>query len=60
MVQLVYPHLEFGQEYALGAAEEPWWEVSGPPPLDLLGGSPLYQVGCYIATWNMAESAVRA
>ena len=29
VVQLVYPPLEVGQEYALGTVEEPWREVAG-------------------------------
>ena len=56
VVQLVYPPLEVGHKYALGTVEAPWWEVSGRSPLELLGGSPLEQVGCSVATWNMVES----
>ena len=52
----MYPPLEVGHKYALGTVEAPWWEVSGRSPLELLGGSPLEQVGCSVATWNMVES----
>ena len=56
MVQLVYPPLEVGQEYAMGMVEAPGWEVDGRSPLELLGDSPLDQVGCCLAACNMAET----
>ena len=46
VVQLVYTPLEVGHEYALVTVEAPEREVSGKSPLELLGGSPLEQVGC--------------
>ena len=49
MVQLVHPPLEVGQEYSLGTVEAPWWDVSGRSPLEILGVSPLDQVGCSVA-----------
>ena len=60
MVQLVYPPLEVWKECALGAVVAPWQEVAGRSPLELLGGSPLAQVGCSIASQSMAESAAGA
>ena len=51
---LVYPPLEVGPKYALGAVEVLWQELSGQAPLDLLGGSPLDKDGCSIAPWKMA------
>ena len=60
VVQLLYPPLEVGQEYALGTVEAPGREVVGKSPLELLGGSPLEQVGCCAAAWNMAEAGVEA
>ena len=57
VVQLVYLPLEVGKEYALGTVEAPGREVAGQSPLDLLGVSSLYQVGCCVATCNMAEAS---
>ena len=45
VVQLVYPPLEVGQEYALGTVEVPGREVAGKSPLEILGG---YSLG---AVW---------
>ena len=56
VVQLVYPPLEVGQDYALRTVEAPGREVDGQSPLELLGGSPLDQVGYCVAAWNMAEA----
>ena len=56
MLQLLYPPLEVGQEYILGNVEAPGREFSGRSPLEMLGGSPLDQVGCCVAAWNMAEA----
>ena len=60
MVQLMYPLLEVGKEYALDTAKAPWREVAGRSPLELLVGSPLEKIGCSIAPWNMAELAAGA
>ena len=57
VVQLLYPPLEVIQEYILGTVEAPGREVAGQSPFEMMGGSPLEQVGCSISPWNMAESA---
>ena len=57
VVLLVYPHLEVGTKYELGAVEALWQEVSGRSPLELLGASPLDQFGCSFAPQKIAELA---
>ena len=56
MVQLLYPPLEVIQEYILGTVEAPGREVAGQSPFEMMGGSPLEQVGCCVGAWNMAEA----
>ena len=57
VVSLVYPPLDIGHKYVLGTVEAPWRGVSGRSPLELLGGSPLEQVGCSVTPCNMEELA---
>ena len=56
VVQLVYPPMELGQDYALGTVEVPGREVAGRSPLELLGGFPFEQVWCCVAARKMAKA----
>ena len=56
VVLLVYPPLEVGPKYALGAVEALWREVSWRSPFELLGGSLFNQVRCCVVAFNMVEA----